>query len=129
MAIAKRLRHFGGIGLHKAAIRLRQVHAEIMQPHTLACDDGIGFTKINLSVPGPVAQRHEHLAGTQPQRTNVIAQDRQATRIAMLSLQPLEYPLARMALLGRRPLVRTQYPARRYPGGSENCSIFVIVLR
>ena len=52
----------GRIGLDEAAVRVRQVHAKIMEPALLARDIRICLAKIRLRVARSIAQWHEHLA-------------------------------------------------------------------
>jgi len=59
MAIAKCFLRLRWIRLDEGIIRLRQVHAEIMEPNLLTGNDGIRLAEIRLGVAGPVAQRHE----------------------------------------------------------------------
>jgi hypothetical protein len=62
MPITKRLGNFGRIGLEERRIAVRQIHAEIMVPDQLAIDNCIRLAKIDLSMAGPMAERHEYLA-------------------------------------------------------------------
>jgi len=102
MAIAERLGHFRRIGLHEAGVRVWQVHAEIVDPLALACDDGVRLPKIDLGMTGLVAQGNEHLTRAQLLRADIIAQHRQAASVTVFIPQALEQALAGMALLARR---------------------------
>jgi hypothetical protein len=65
MAIAEGFCRLGRIGFDKATIRVRQIHAKVMEAHLLACNVTIGFAKVRLGMPRAMAQRHEHLAAAQ----------------------------------------------------------------
>jgi hypothetical protein len=89
-----------------------------------------------------VLQRHKHLALLQTSPPNVFPDDGDPARVAMLVAKPLKDPLRSMPLLSRPPVIRRQdlindpgkriqLRARRrpprYPGGTENVSIFATV--
>jgi hypothetical protein len=62
MPVAEGFRRLRRIRLHKAAVRMWQVHAKIMEPHLLAANVAIRLAKIRLRMAGTVVQRHKHLA-------------------------------------------------------------------
>ena len=99
MAVAKGFRRLGRIGLDEAAIRVRQIHAKIMEPDLLAADVTIGFAKIRLRLTRPVAQRHKHLPRPQHGRCHILAHNRISARISPLFAQPLKNAKGRMTLL------------------------------
>jgi len=88
-------------------------------------------------------RRHEHIPLSLSLRQHVILDDRQAGAVAVLVAQTLEDPLRRVPLLPRPALTLFQDPVavpvsgssfgraggrlRRYPGGTENDSIFATV--
>jgi hypothetical protein len=90
-----------------------------------------------------VPQRHEHLAMPQPVRPHVVLNDGDPASVAVLVANPFEDPLCRVPLLLRPRLIRRQDRVdnpgkrvhfgrvggrlRRYPGGTENASIFATV--
>ena len=105
MAALERFGRLARIRLHKARIRLRQVHAEEVDllPHT--ADHRDRFAKIHLAMPGWVRQRHERLTTPRPADTDIILHHRVAVGEVMPIAQPLEDPLRRMPLLHRtRPV-------------------------
>ena len=63
MAITEGFRCLGRIRPDEAAVRMRQIHAEVMEPDLLARDVTVSFAKIRLRVTRTMAQRHKHLAG------------------------------------------------------------------
>jgi hypothetical protein len=65
MSFTKGLGHLGRIGLDERRIAVRQIHAEIVEPHQLAVDDPVRLAEIYLCVPRLVAQGYEHLAAAQ----------------------------------------------------------------
>src|SRR5271157_4913042 len=60
MAIAKGFRCFGRIRLDETAIRVRQIHAKIMEPNLLATNVPVRLAKIRLRVAWAMAQWHEN---------------------------------------------------------------------
>ena len=145
MAIAKGFRCLGRIRLDETAIRVRQIHAKIMEPNLLATNVPVRLAKIRLRVARAMAQWHEHLPPPKHRLRHIPAHDRVATNKLLLIPQPLENPMRRVPLLlmnlavafknGVDPRqIRSKLFAvgrlrRRYPGGTEKLSIFVIVLR
>jgi hypothetical protein len=137
---------FGGlrrIGLHKTSIAVRQVHRKKVD---LALDPGDlrqRLAKIHLRVTGIVPQRHKHLAVLQPVHPHVVPDNGDPAAVAVLVTKPFEDPLRRVPLLPRASLIRCQDRLddpnkrtsfgraggrlRRYPGGTENASIFATV--
>jgi hypothetical protein len=51
MSFTKGLGHLGRIGLDERRIAVRQIHAEIVEPHQLAVDDPVRLAEIYLCVP------------------------------------------------------------------------------
>ena len=70
-----------------------------------ATDDADGFTKVCLSMPWWMHQRHEHLLRPLPPTRHVVLHNRDAACEAVLVPKPLEDPLSRMPLLLRARLV------------------------
>src|SRR5450759_158245 len=70
-----------------------------------ATDDADGFTKVCLSMPRRMHQRHEHLFRPQPPAGHIILHNRDAACEAVLVPKPPEDPLRRMLLLLRSRLV------------------------
>ena len=108
VAIEKRLRRLGGIGLHERRIRMRQIHVEHVHLLTHPADHADRFSEIDLRVPRRMDERHERLAGSELPLVDVILHCRVAATVTMLGLQPLEDSLGRMALLRRCLLVCRQ---------------------
>ena len=98
--ITKRLGNFGRIGLEERRVAVRQIHAEIMVPHQLAIDDRIRLAKIDLSMAGPMAQRHEHLARAPLLQRHILAHDGLAARKSALIAQPFKNTDHGVVLLG-----------------------------
>jgi hypothetical protein len=64
MSFTKGLGHLGRIGLDERRIAVRQIHAEIVEPHQLAVDDPVRLAEIYLCVPA-CGSGYEHLAAAQ----------------------------------------------------------------
>src|SRR5450759_5950386 len=94
-----------GIADHEAGIRVRQVKSEEVDLALYAPDDADGLTKVGLSMPRRMHQRHEHLLRPLPPAGHIILHNRDATREPILIAEPLEDPLRRMLLLLRSRLV------------------------
>ena len=84
MPIQKRLGCLRWIDLHKAGIRLRQVHAEEVHLPADTIDHAHRFAKIHLCMSWRVRQRHERLASPRPAQPDIILYDSVATAKAML---------------------------------------------
>ncbi len=126
---------------------MRKIHRKIVRRALDAADHDQSFAEVRLRLPGWMRQRHEHLAAAQLRRPQVVLHDRVAAGELMLFLQPLPDTLRRVPLLGRPLLVVLQNgvehadpgvelrPLRsaacslRYPGGTENATIFRTDLR
>ena len=116
-----------------------------LEAYLLATDVPIRLAKIRLRMTWTMAQWHEHLPRPQHLRRDILTHDRVATAKALFVPQPLESPIRRVTLFlvnaavafknGVNP--RHKRPSfldagrsrRRYPGGTEKLSIFVIVFR
>src|SRR5450830_1760617 len=94
-----------GVADHKAGIRVRQVKSEEVDLALYAPDDADGFTKVCLSMPRRMHQRHEHLLRPLTPAGHIILHNRDAAREPILITEPLEDPLRRMPLLLRSRLV------------------------
>ena len=79
------------IGLHKAGIRLRQIHAEEVHLPADTIDHAHRFPKIHLCMSWRVRQRHERRASPRPAQPDIILYDSVATAKAMLVAQTFEY--------------------------------------
>src|SRR5450759_3104203 len=99
MAVAKGFSRLGWIGFDETAIRVRQIHAKIMEPDLLTRDIAIRLAKISLRVTRAMAQWHEHLAGAQHRLSPIFAHDRVSAGKSFFVPQPLENPMRRVALL------------------------------
>lgn len=108
VAVQECLRRLGRIGLHKAGIRLRQVHAEEVELTTNAADHADRFAKINLRMTRWMRQRHEGLAASRAGDPDIILHHRVATVEPVFVAQPLKDPLRRVPLLHRTSPVRLQ---------------------
>ena len=84
MAIAKGFRCFGRIRLDETAIRVRQIHAKIMEPNLLATNIPVRLAKIRLRVAWAMAQWHEHLPPPKHRLCHIPAHDRVATSKPLL---------------------------------------------
>ena len=98
MAVAESLSRLGRIGLDKAAVRVRQIHAKVMEPHLLARDIAVRLAKIRLRLTRAMAQGNEHLAGVQQGTRYILPHDRVAAEKPLFISQAFENPLRRMAL-------------------------------
>jgi hypothetical protein len=78
---------------------VRQIHAEIVEPHQLAVDDPVRLAEIYLCVPRLVAQGYEHLAAAQLGPRHIIADNGDATGETMLIAQTLENAGGSVSLL------------------------------
>src|SRR5664279_3478138 len=105
VAIAEGFRRLCRIADHEAGIRVRQVKSEEVDLALNATDDADGFTKVGLSMPRRMHQRHEHLLRPLPPAGHIILHNRDAARKPILIAEPLEDPLRRMLLLLRSRLV------------------------
>src|SRR5450756_630479 len=90
-----------GVADHKAGIRVRQVKSEEVDLALYAPDDADGFTKVCLSMPRRMHQRHEHLLSSLTPAGHVILHNRDAACEAVLVPKPLKDPLRCMLLLLR----------------------------
>jgi hypothetical protein len=122
---------------------VRQVHREEVDLPLRAADHRQRFAEVDLRMSRFVPQRHEHLARPLAPLVHVVLYNCDPAGIAVLVPQPLEDPLRGMLLLGRLFLssarIRSMIPTngssfgraggrpRRYPGGTENASIFATV--
>src|SRR3981081_3779480 len=86
---------------HEAGVRMRQVKSEEVDLALDATDDADGFTKVCLSMPRRIHQRHEDLLRPLPPAGDIVLHDRDTAREPILIAQPLEYPLRRVLLLLR----------------------------
>jgi hypothetical protein len=102
VAIAKRFRRLRRIGLHEAAIAVRQVHGKEVDLPLHPTNDGNRFAEVDLCVTRIVPQRHEHLLLPPAALVHVVLHDRDPAGITVLVAQPLEDPLRGVPLL-RRP--------------------------
>src|ERR1700726_706695 len=127
----------------QTGVAVRQVHRKEVD---FALDPGDlrqRLAKIHLSMAGIVPKRHEYFAMPQTARQHVILNDGDPARVAVLVAKPFENPLRGVPLLSRPTFIRRQDPVddpvngssfgraggrlRRYPGGTENASIFATV--
>src|SRR6202022_4418419 len=95
---AKSFRRFGRIRLDETAVRVRQIHAKIMEANLLAADVPIRLAKIRLRMTWTMAQWHEHLPRPQHLRRYILTHDRVATAKALFVPQPLENPMRHVPL-------------------------------
>src|SRR5471030_264268 len=105
MAIAEGFRRLCRIADHEAGVRVRQVKSEEVDLALYAPDDADGLTKVGLSMPRRMHQRHEHLLRLLTPAGHIILYNRDATREPILTAEPLKDPLRRMLLLLRSRLV------------------------
>src|SRR5450756_864414 len=96
VAVTEGFRRLSRIADHKAGIRVRQVKSEEVDLALYTPDDADGFTKVCLSMPRRMHQRHEHLLRPLPPTRHVILHNRDAACEAVLVPKPLEDPLRRM---------------------------------
>jgi hypothetical protein len=75
---------------------VRQIHAEIVEPHQLAVDDPVRLAEIYLCVCG---SGYEHLAAAQLGPRHIIADNGDATGETMLIAQTLENAGGSVSLL------------------------------
>ena len=108
MPVEERLGGLAWIGLHKAGIRLRQVHAQEVDLLAHPADHADRLAKIYLRMARRVCQRHERLAPSRPAEPDMVLHHRISAGKAMLVAQPFEDPLGRMPLLHRRCPVSLQ---------------------
>src|SRR4030088_2982531 len=101
VAVAEGFRCLCRIADHEAGVRMRQVKSEEVDLALDATDDADGFTKVCLSMPRWMHQRHKHLLRPLPPASDIVLHDRDAARDPMLIAQPLEDPLRRVLLLLR----------------------------
>ena len=80
---------------------MRQVKSEEVDLALDTTDDADGFTKVCLSMPRRMHQRHEHLLHPLPPASDIVLHDRYAACEPILIAQPFEYPLRRVLLLLR----------------------------
>src|SRR3954469_18033364 len=105
MTVAEGFRCLSRIRFDEAAVRMRQVHAKVVEPYLPARDEAIGLAKIRLSVTRAMAQRHEHLARSQRRRRHIFPHNRIAAGKSPLIPETLKYPLRRVALLLVHPAI------------------------
>jgi hypothetical protein len=87
--------------LDEAGIAVRQVHREEVDLTRNAANHSHRLAKVHLGVTRRVMERHEHLPATRPALTDIVLHDRVAAGEPVLCMQPIEYPLRRVALLSR----------------------------
>src|SRR4030081_204162 len=102
VAVAEGFRCLCRIADHEAGVRMRQVKSQEVDLALNATDDADGFTKVCLSVPWRMHQRHEHLLRPLPPAGDIVLHNRNAAREPILIAQPLEDPLCRL----EKPIVR-----------------------
>src|ERR1700722_17950186 len=108
VAITERFRRLSRIRLDEAAIRMWQIHTEIMQPDLPARDVAVSFAKIRLRVTRTMAQRHEHLVRSRRCFRYILPHDRIAARKSPFIPETFENPLRRGALLLEDPAIRLE---------------------
>ena len=80
---------------------MRQVKSEEVDLALYAPNDADGFTKVCLSMPWRMHQRHEHLLCSLLPAGDIVLDDCNAAREPILIAEPLEDPLRRVLLLLR----------------------------
>ena len=80
---------------------MRQVKSEEVDLALYTTDDADRFTKVCLSMPRRMHQRHKHLLSPLTPAGHVILHNRDAAREAVFVPKPLEDPFRRMQLLLR----------------------------
>src|ERR1035441_10529277 len=98
------------IGLHQAAVTVRQVHRKEVYLLLHPADHRQRFAEVDLRVPRIMSQRHEHLALPLAALVHVVLYDRDPAGISVLVPQPLEDSLRGMLLLGWLTLIFLQDP-------------------
>jgi hypothetical protein len=93
MAVAEGFRGLSRIGLDEAAIRVRQIHAKIMEANLLPADVPVRLAKIRLRMAWTMAQWNKHLPCPQSRRCHMLAHDRVATGKPLFIPQPIENPI------------------------------------
>jgi hypothetical protein len=101
MAFEEGLRGLSRKRHHKAIIRMRQVHRQIVRLLLNASDRNHGFAEVRLRLARRMHQRHEHLLTVQRSRAYVVLHDGVTTGELMLFFWPIENALDRVPLLGR----------------------------
>ena len=66
------------VGLDETAIRVRQIHAKIMEADLLAANVPVRFAEIRLSLAWTMAQWHEHLPRPKHRLRQILTHDRVA---------------------------------------------------
>src|SRR5262252_6074172 len=110
VSVAERFGGFLRIGPHKTSVAVRQLHRKKVDLAFDPRDLCQGLAKIHLRMTGIVLQRYKHLALLQTSPPNVVPDDGDPARVAVLIAKPLKDPLRGMPLLSRPPLIRHQDP-------------------
>src|ERR1019366_2302100 len=92
VAIAEGFRRLCRIADYEAGVRVRQVKSEEVDLALYAPDDADGLTKVGLSMPRRMHQRHEHLLRLLTPAGHIILHNRDATREPILTAEPLKDP-------------------------------------
>src|SRR5450830_489750 len=95
VAVTEGFRRLSRIADHKAGIRVRQVKSEEVDLALYAPDDADGFTKVCLSMPRRMHQRHEHLLSPLTPAGHIILHNRDAACEAVFVPKPFEDPFRR----------------------------------
>src|SRR5271167_164251 len=105
VAVAEGFCRLCRIADHEAGVRVRQIKSEEVDLALYTTDDADRFTKVCLSMPRRMHQRHKHLLSPLTPAGHVILHNRDAACEAVFVPKPLEDPFRRMQLLLRPRLV------------------------
>jgi len=99
MAFLERLGAFAGKRLAEEGIALRQRHHAEHDLDLTAAIDGLCLPEVELRFTGRVRQRHEDFRRRLLVTPDLVADDRDSTRVAVFLAEPIEDPPARVTLL------------------------------
>jgi hypothetical protein len=105
VAFEKSLCGLGRKRRHETVIGVRQIHRQVVRLPLHSGDNHQRLAEVRLRFSGSMPQRHEHLLRPQPLRAHIVLHDSVAAGERVLGPQPLKYPLRRVPLPGRPPLV------------------------
>ena len=106
MPVAERFRRLRRVGLHEAAIAVRQIEGEEVQLPRHPADHRPRLAEVHLGMAQRMHQRHEHLSRADTPLPDVVLHYGVAAGEAVLVAQTLEDPLRRVPLLGwARPVL------------------------
>jgi hypothetical protein len=119
MAAAEGFHRLCRITDYKTRTRVRQIKSGKVDLAFDATEDSDGFTKVYLSMPRRMLQRHEHLLSPPMPASHIILHNRDAPCEAVFVPKPLEDPLRGSRCFFGRDLSSTTKPSITKMNGSS----------